>query len=146
MKLHKIHYRNPQLDTEVCYCINNRLWNKSKITILNDKAFLAPKYYCPRHVSQLAGQRLANKRYRTNRPLRTIRINHINALKSIEKQRQRERKKRKPSERQYKFNVSVTENEYRCLWDILYKELRDPLAKDKRAATIEELKAKRGEQ
>ena len=145
MKLHKIHYRNPQLDTKICFCINNRLWNKEKITILNDKQFLAPKYYCPRHVSQLSAQKLAYKRYKANRPLRTIKTNYENSLKVAKKQKQRERKKRKPTERVYKFNVSVTENEYRYLWDILYKELRDPLAKGKRIATIEELKEKRGD-
>ena len=134
MKLHKIHYRNEKLDTQFCYCINNYLWAKDLIQILNDEEFLAPKYYTPRHVSQLENRKLANARYRARNPLKLIKKSHEDRPK-----RQR-RPKELLTKRIYKFAVNVDEDEYRALWNFLYKELRDPIKDKSRVETIEEKK------
>lgn len=141
MRLVKIKYRNPRLDTEICICINNQLWNKSKIKIINNGTeMLVPKYYCPQHVGRLESQRKANKKYRAAKPLKIIKQEH----ERITEKRKNQKRNRKPTDRIYKFNVSVNAGEYKLLWNYLYKDLRNPLEKGKRAATIEELQEKRG--
>lgn len=135
MKLHKIKYRNPALDTQFCYCINNYLWNKDKIQIINDgKEFLAPKYYCPRHVGQLENRKLAIARYRAGKPLKKIKEEHERKKREF-----KNRKKPKTSDRIYKFSVNVNATEYKMLWNFLYKDVRDPLKDKVRIQTIEEI-------
>ena len=144
MKLHKIKYRNPALDTKFCYCINNYLWAKNKIQIINNGTeFLAPKYYCPRHVGQLENRRLAYSKYRARHPLKTIKKAHEEVKKERQRRWREMIKKRRTSNRYYKFTVSVSEDEYKLLWNFLYKEVRNPLKDKIRIQTIEELKEKR---
>lgn len=139
MRLHKIKHRNAALDTEKCYCINNMLWNKKKIQIIdNGKAFLAPKYYAPNHVSISVKNKLFKAGYLGERPLKAIKREH--------EQRQKNRKlfkRKKPSEKSqriYKFSVMVDEFEYKLLWNFLYKDVRDPIKDRVRIRTIEEVK------
>ena len=135
MKLHKIKYRNPALDTKGCYCINNYLWAKDKVQIISDKEFLAPKFYAPRHVGQLHNRKLAQNRYRAKQPLKLIKAEH--------ERKKREYKKRisnRPkTDRIYRFNVNLSADEYKLLWNYLYKEVRDPVKDRKRIQTIEEM-------
>lgn len=136
MKLHKVKYRNPALDTQACYCINNYLWAKDKIQIINNgKEFLAPKLYCPRHVGQLDAMRRANAKYQAGRPLQMIK--RIYQEKQAKKKTGR--KQGSTTDRIYKFTVSVSEEEYKLLWNYLYKEVRDPLKDKIRIQTIEEV-------
>ena len=128
MKLHKIKSLNSKYDTETCVCINNFLWNKSKIKILNDKEFLAPKYYCPRHIGQLEAMKRAGKRYRARNPLKFIKQQHES---KAEKKRKNSLKYKRQTERNYKFCVQVTYNEYEALWNYLYRDLRNPLERKK---------------
>lgn len=139
MKLHKIHYRNPALDTEGRYCINNYLWAKDKVQIINNGTeFLAPKFYCPIHVSKIPAQKLASARYRARQPLKRIKSEHERKKREYKK-----RKRPKTSDRIYKFSVNVSYDEYKVLWNFLYKEVRNPLTDRYRIQTIEELEEKR---
>ena len=140
MRLIKIKYRNPALDTQFSYCINNYLWNKEKVRIINDGTeMLVPKYYCPTHVGQKGSKKLASARYRASRPLKLIKSEH----ERIEKERKKAgRKKGKQTDRIYKFAVNVSYDEYKLLWNFLYKEVRDPLKDRHRIQTIEELAEK----
>ena len=136
MRLVKIHYRNPALDTQFSYCINNRLWRKDKVQILNDKEMLVPKYYSARHVGTIPAQKRANARYRAKNPLKFIKKVHE------EKQRKpkpKHKKKVEKSNRIYTFKVNVSEIEYKLLWNFLYKDIRDPLTDKIRIQTIEEI-------
>ena len=135
MRLVKIRYRNPALDTEFSYCINNRLWRKDVVQIINDgKELLAPKYYNARHVGQLAAQKRANAKYRAKNPLKFIKKNHE------EKERKKAgRKKGKVTDKDYIFKVTVNATEYKMLWNFLYKEVRDPLKDKVRIQTREEI-------
>ena len=138
MKLHKIRYRNPALDTQYSYCINNYLWNKEKIQILNNGTeFLAPKFYCPRHVGQLGSMRRASAKYRANKPLHLIKKAH-----EVKEKKKVGRKKGTQTDKIYKFAVNVNADEYKLLWNFLYKEVRDPLKDRHRIQTIEELMEK----
>lgn len=145
MRLIKIKYRNPALDTQFSYCINNYLWAKNKVKIINNGTeMLVPKFYCPRHVAQLSGQRKAIARYKARQPLKFIKENHEKHQEEQKRKRKLERKKRaKLSEKHYRFNVMVTAEEYKLLWDFLYKEVRDPLKDRMRVRTIEEIMEKR---
>lgn len=140
MKLVKIKYRNPALDTQFSYCINNYLWNKEKVQIINNGTeMLVPKYYCPRHVGQLHNQKLASARYRAQQPLKLIKAEHERKKREF-----KERVKRgRTTDRIYKFAVEVNESEYKLLWNYLYYEVRDPLKRERKIQTIEELKEKR---
>ena len=139
MKLHKVKYRNPALDTVGCYCINNYLWAKDKVQIINNgKAFLAPKLYCPRHVSQLAARKLADAKYRASQPLKQIKSEHERKKREFKR-----RKRQKTSNRIYKFAVNVSYDEYKLLWNFLYKDIRNPITDRVRIQTIEELDEKR---
>lgn len=142
MRLIKIHYRNPALDTEFSYCINNYLWNKAKVQIINGgKEMLIPKYYKPRHVGQLDPQRRANARYKARKPLKLIKKAHA---EQVEKQRKKGgRKKGSKTDRKYTFKVAVNATEYKMLWNFLYKDVRDPLKEKIRVQTIEEILEKR---
>ena len=135
MRIVKIHYRNPALDTRFSYCINNRLWNKDKVQIINGgKEMLVPKYYCARHVGTQPAQMRANARYRAKNPLKFI--------KKVHEQKERKkagRKKGKTTDRDYTFKVAVNATEYKMLWNFLYKEVRDPLKEKIRIQTIEEI-------
>ena len=135
MRLVKIHYRNPALDTEFSYCINNRLWRKDVVQIINDgKEMLVPKYYTARHVGQLDAMRRANAKYRAKNPLKFI--------KKVHEQKERKkagRKKGSKTDKIYRFSVNVNETEYKMLWNFLYKEVRDPLKEKIRVQTIEEI-------
>lgn len=141
MKLHKIKYRNPALDTEKCYCINNYLWKKDVVKIISDKEFLAPKLYAPRHVGQLHNRKLADARYRAKQPLKLIKAEH--------ERKKREHKKRisnKPkTDRIYRFTVTLSADEYKMMWNFLYKDVRDPLKEKRRVQTIEEIMEKKKE-
>lgn len=140
MRLIKIKYRNPALDTEQCYCINNYLWNKSKVQIINNgKEMLVPKYYSPIHVGALPARKKADARYRARQPLKLIKQTH----EQQKKERKKRRKTGRKTERIYKFMVNVSYDEYKVLWNFLYKELRDPLKDRYRIQTIEELEEKR---
>lgn len=140
MRLVQIKYRNPLLDTEQCYCINNFRWNKEKVTIINGgKEMLVPKYYCPQHVGQLESRKKANKKYRANKPLKLIKQEH----ERIQKERKERKKTGTQTERIYKFAVNVSYDEYKLLWNFLYKEVRNPLKDRHRIQTIEELEEKR---
>lgn len=138
MRLVKIHYRNPALDTRFSYCINNRLWNKDKVQIINGgKEMLVPKYYTARHVGTQPAQMRANARYRAKNPLKFIKKVHE---QKIEKERKKAgRKKGKTTDRDYTFKVAVNATEYKMLWNFLYKEVRDPLKEKIRVQTIEEI-------
>lgn len=138
MKLHKIKYRNPALDTRDSYCINNYLWAKKKIQILNDKEFLAPKYYCPRHVGQTANRRAADTKYRARNPLKQIKAKHERKKHEFKEKRKQIQRAKHP-EKTYCFKVMVTATEYKILWNFLYKDVRDPLKDRIRIQTIEEL-------
>lgn len=140
MKLWKIKYRNPALDTKGCYCINNFLWAKDKIQILNNKEFLAPKYYTPRHIATLESQRLATAKYLGSRPLKNIKKQYEDKKKREFKNR---RKRQKTTDRIYKFHVNVSYNEYEVLWNVLYKELRNPITDRSRISTIQEVEERR---
>ena len=135
MRLVKIHYRNPALDTQFSYCINNRLWNKDKVQIINNGTeMLVPKYYSARHVGTQPAQMRANAKYRAKNPLKFI--------KKVHEQKERKkagRKKGKTTDRIYKFAVNVDATEYKMLWNFLYKEVRDPLKDKTRIQTIEEI-------
>ena len=140
MRVVKIHYRNPALDTKFSYCINNRLWNKDKVQIINGgKEMLVPKYYSARHVGTQPAQMRANARYRAKNPLKLI--------KKVHEQKERKnkggRKKGKTTDRDYTFKVAVNATEYKMLWNFLYKEIRDPLKEKHRVQTIEEIIEKR---
>lgn len=136
MRLVKIRYRNPALDTEFSYCINNRLWRKDVVQIINDGTeLLAPKYYNARHVGQLAAQKRANAKYRAKNPLKFIKKNH----ERKEEKKKAGRKKGKQTDRKYRFSVNVDATEYKMLWNFLYKEVRDPLKDKTRIQTIEEI-------
>lgn len=140
MRVVKIHYRNPALDTKFSYCINNRLWNKDKVQIINGgKEMLVPKYYSARHVGTQPAQMRANARYRAKNPLKFI--------KKVHEQKERKnkggRKKGKTTDRDYTFKVAVNATEYKMLWNFLYKEIRDPLKEKHRVQTIEEIIEKR---
>ena len=137
MRLVKIKYRNPTLDTRFSYCINNYLWAKNKVKFLSETEMLVPKFYTARHVSQTSSQRKAQARYNARHPLKLIKEAHE------QQQKRRKPRKRTKTEPKYQFNVLVTEAEYKILWNFLYKELRNPLAKMKRIKTIEELMEKR---
>ena len=139
MRVIKIHYRNPALDTEFSYCINNYLWRKDKVQIINGgKEMLIPKYYKPRHVGQLDPQRRANAKYKARQPLKLIKKAHE------ERQRKKAgRKKGKTTDRDYTFKVAVNATEYKMLWNFLYKDVRDPLKEKIRVQTIEEIIEKR---
>ena len=135
MRLVKIRYRNPALDTEFSYCINNRLWRKDVVQIINGGTeLLAPKYYHARHVGQLSSMRRANAKYRAKNPLKFIKKNH-----EAKEKKKAGRKKGKQTDRIYKFAVNVNATEYKMLWNFLYKEVRDPLKDKHRIQTIEEL-------
>ena len=137
MRLVKIRYRNPALDTEFNYCINNYLWNKNKVQIINDgKEMLVPKYYRARHVGELDAQRRANAKYHARKPLKLIK----KAYEEKQAKKKVGRKKGSHTDRLYKFAVNVSEDEYKLLWNYLYKEIRDPLKDKIRVQTIEELK------
>lgn len=136
MRLEKIHYRNPALDTEFSYCINNRLWRKDVVQIINGgKEMLVPKYYTARHVGQLDAMRRANAKYRAKNPLKFIKKNH----ERKEAKKKAGRKKGKQTDRKYRFSVNVNATEYKMLWNFLYKEVRDPLKDKHRIQTIEEI-------
>lgn len=140
MRLVKIKYRNPLLDTEQCYCINNFRWNKDKVQIINNGTeMLVPKYYCPQHVGQLESRRKANKKYRATKPLRLIKQSH----EQLEKERKERRKTGRRTDRIYRFSVNVSYDEYKLLWNFLYKEVRNPITDRYRVQTIEELEEKR---
>ena len=137
MRVIKIHYRNPALDTKFSYCINNYLWNKDKVQIINGgKEMLIPKYYKPRHVGTQPAQMRANAKYKARKPLKLIK-------KAYEEQKERKnkggRKKGKVTDRDYTFKVAVNATEYKMLWNFLYKEVRDPLKEKHRIQTIEEI-------
>lgn len=135
MRLEKIHYRNPALDTELSYCINNKLWRKDKVQIINGGTeMLVPKYYTARHVAQLSAQRRAIAKYRAKNPLKFIKKNH-----EAKEKKKAGRKKGKQTDRIYKFAVNVNATEYKMLWNFLYKEVRDPLKDKHRIQTIEEI-------
>ena len=129
------------MDTERCYCINNYLWNKDKVQIISDKEFLAPKFYAPRHVGQLHNRKLAQNRYRSRQPLKLIKSEH--------ERKKREYKKRisnrVKTDRIYRFNVNLSADEYKMMWNYLYKEIRDPSKDRRRIQTIEEMIEKRKE-
>ena len=142
MKLHKIKHRNPALDTEKCYCINNRLWNKKRVQIINNGTeFLAPKYYYPVHVSRLVKDQLVKARYRASSPLTLIKQEH--ERRQANKKRFKPKKPHEKTKRIYHFTVLVDEDEYKVLWNFLYKDVRDPLKDRRRIATIEELKERK---
>ena len=138
MRLVKINYRNPALDTQFCYCINNYLWNKEKVQIINGgKELLAPKYYKPRHVGQLENDRRLAAKYKARKPLKFIKKAHA---EQVEKQRKKAgRKKGSKTDRKYTFKVAVNATEYKMLWNFLYKDVRDPLKEKIRVQTIEEI-------
>ena len=138
MRLVKINYRNPALDTEFSYCINNYLWRKDKVQILSDKEMLVPKYYKARHVGQLDAQRRANARYQARKPLKLIKKAHETKQRKKAKQRKRTGK----TDKVYLFKVHVNPAEYKMLWNFLYKEVRNPLEDNRRVQTIEELMEK----
>lgn len=139
MKLVKIRYRNPALDTEQCYCINNYLWNKVKVQIVNANEMLVPKYYCPVHVGARPSRIKAHARYRARQPLKLIKQAHD----AEKKERKKRRKTGRKTDRIYKFEVSVSYDEYKLLWNFLYKEVRNPITDRYRIQTIEELEEKR---
>lgn len=140
MRLIKIKHRTPALDTQFSYCINNYLWNKDKVQIINNGTeMLVPKYYCPMHIGQKSSKKLASARYRATRPLKLIKAEH----ERIEKERKKAgRKKGTQTNRIYRFSVNVSYDEYKLLWNFLYKEVRDPINDRHRIQTIEELAEK----
>ena len=139
MRLIKIKHRTPALDTRQCYCINNYLWNKDKVQIINNGTeMLVPKYYCPMHIGQKPSKQLANARYRAGRPLKLIKTEHERQKREFKK-----RGRQKESDRIYTFKVAVNATEYKMLWNFLYKDVRDPLKDKVRIQTIEEIIEKR---
>lgn len=142
MRIVKIKYRNPDLDTKYSWCINNFLWNKEKCKVINNGTeLLVPKFYTARHVCTLSKIKKANAKYRCRNPLQMIKANHESHVEYIHKIRSLPRE-RTPSYRDYDFRVKLTETEYKLLWDFLYKEVRNPLdVTSRKIKTIEELKA-----
>lgn len=122
MKLHQIKNRIIELDTKVCICINNRLWNRDKIQFINGgKQFLAPKYYTPQHVSQIDFSKRKNSRYRAKEPLKNI------------------RKYDKTKQARYDFHAYyLTEEQYNQMYEFFYTKVK-PKAMRK-MKTVEDLK------
>lgn len=122
MKLYKVKNRVPELDTKTCICINNRLWNRDKIQVINGgKEFLAPKYYAAQHVSQKDYTTLKKGRYRAQKPLKNI------------------RKYDKTKQTRYDFHAYyLTEEQYNQMYEFFYTKVK-PQAMRK-MKTVEDLK------
>ena len=122
MKLHKVKNRIPELDTKTRMCINNRLWNRDKIQIINGgKEFLAPKYYTAQHVCEVDYSKRRTSRYRAKKPLNNI------------------RKYDKTNQARYDFHAYyLTEEQYKQMYNFFYTKVK-PKAMRK-MKTVEDLK------
>lgn len=140
MKLYKIKSRKPELDTELCYCINNKLWLKTKTQIINNNEFLAPKNYNPSKVANnYPIKRLIDNEHRFVHPLKMIMKEDRQRRERIYQKVTAPRKKpHEKSDRIYKFAVNVNYHEYEALWNFLYREVRNPFEETRKINTIEE--------
>lgn len=115
MKLHKVKSRIIELDTKQCMCINNYLWNREKVQFINGgKEFLAPKYYAPRPLSQVAYQKRLQAKIRAMYPLKN--------LKEIKPPKP---KRYKPKEPKYNFYANyLTKEQYEMLYGFFYSKIK----------------------
>ena len=115
MKLHEVKNRVPELDTKVCICINNHLWNREKVQFINGgKQFLAPKYYAPRHITQVKREKLIRARVRAMNPLK-----HLRDVKPTKP------KWYKPKELKYNFHAYyLSEEQYNQLYGFFYSKIK----------------------
>ena len=115
MKLYEVKNRVLELDTQTCICINNKLWNRKKVQFIEGgKAFLAPKYYAPRHISQIKYEKLLRAKYRAMKPLKR--------LKEIKPSK---RKRHEPKEPRYNFYANyLTKEQYDKLYGFYYSKIK----------------------
>lgn len=118
MRLYQVKKRTPELDTKVCICVNNRLWNRDKIQFINGgKEFLVPKLYRGAHIAQIRHSKLIKAKSPTMNPLRR--------LKQVKPPKRKPPKYKPPKEPRYNFYANyLTKEQYEMLYGFYYSKIK----------------------